>query len=68
MLKVVLLLIDSILRVTRVTKVARVARVTRVNKRIDSTIGRLSNYKIILELIIFTIDILLLVSIASITY
>ena len=62
MLSVVLLLIDSILKITKIT------RVTRVTRRIDSTAVRLNNYKVIAELTISTIDILLLASIASITY
>jgi len=62
LLSIVLLLIDSIFRVTRVTKV------TKVTKRIDSTAVRLNNYKAIAELTISTADILLLASAASITY
>jgi len=62
LLSVVLLLIDSILKITKIT------RVTRVTRRIDSTAVRLNNYKAIAELTISTIDILLLASAVSITY
>jgi len=68
LLSIVLLLINSILKITRVTRVARVTKVTRVAKYIDSAAVRLNNYKVIAELTISTIDILLLVSTASIAY